>query len=346
MPEVTIKDIARICGVGVSTVSRAINNHPDIRPETRQHIQDAIEQYGYIPNNSARNLKRTESNGVAVLVRGITNPLFNSIIKVLNFELKKHKLSMILQQVDYEEDEVSVALELTKEKRLKGIIFLGFNYYHPEGELNKIKVPFVLGTVGAICGDEDCTLYSHVTVDDLRESYRMTNYLIKKGHRDIAILSAEERDSSVGKLRLAGYLKALEENGIFPNTHLIMPFTDIGEPYSMTNGYAATKKLLKSGQLFSAVYATSDMMAVGAYRAIREAGLKIPEDISVAGFDGVELGDYLQPKLTTILQPVEEIGEMIFRQLYDLMNGRCGNKNLLFQGELLEKESVRELVHI
>lgn len=343
MPEITIKDIARICGVGVTTVSRAINNHPDIKPETRQQIQKVIDQYGYIPNNSARNLKRTESNTVAILVRGITNPLFNSIIKVLNIELKRHKFSMLLQQVDYEEDEVALALELIKEKRLKGIIFLGFNYYHPEGEIEKIKIPFVLGTVGAIDGDEDCSRYSHVTVDDLRESYRMTEYLIKKGHRDIAILSAEEKDSSVGKLRLDGYLKALADNGIAVNPRLIIPFSDTCEHYSMPNGYVTTQSLLSSGEKFTALYATSDIMGVGAYRALREAGIRIPEDVSVVGFDGAEMGDYVLPKLTTLKQPVEEMAKAIFDQLYDLINGTCGNKNLLFCGKLLEKESVREI---
>lgn len=343
MPEITIKDIARICGVGVTTVSRAINNHPDIKPETRQQIQKVIDQYGYIPNNSARNLKRTESNTVAILVRGITNPLFNSIIKVLNIELKRHKFSMLLQQVDYEEDEVALALELIKEKRLKGIIFLGFNYYHPEGEIEKIKIPFVLGTVGAIDGDEDCSRYSHVTVDDLRESYRMTEYLIKKGHRDIAILSAEEKDSSVGKLRLDGYLKALADNGIAVNPRLIIPFSDTCEHYSMPNGYVTTQSLLSSGEKFTALYATSDIMGVGAYRALREAGIRIPEDVSVVGFDGAEMGDYVLPKLTTLKQPVEEMAKAIFDQLYGLINGTCGNKNLLFCGKLLEKESVREI---
>ena len=133
MSEVTIKDIARLCGVGVSTVSRAINDHPDINPTTKKQIQETIEQYGYIPNNSARNLKRTESNVVAVLVKGITNPLFSSMIRVLDEKLKRFKFDMLLQHINYNEDEVAVALELIKEKRLKGIIFLGLNYYHPEG---------------------------------------------------------------------------------------------------------------------------------------------------------------------------------------------------------------------
>ncbi len=343
MSEITIKDIARICGVGVSTVSRAINNHPDINPETRKQIQAVIEQYGYIPNNSARNLKRTESNGVAILIKGITNPLFNAMVKVFDEKMKRYKLSMILQHVNYEEDEVAIALELIKEKRLKGIIFLGSNYYYPQGELKKISVPFVLSTVGTIFEDEDSTRYSHVTVDDVRESYKATEYLIHMGHEKIAILSAETRDSSVGRQRMQGYLKALEDHHIVENPKLICPVSDELEHYSMENGYLTTKKLLDSKEEFTAVYAMSDIMAVGAYRAILEAGLRIPEDISVVGFDGIELGDYLQPKLTTLAQPVERLADATFELLYDMIEGRSGAQNLIYEGELVEKESVRRI---
>ena len=341
MSEITIKDIARICGVGVSTVSRAINNHPDINPETRKQIQQVIEQYGYIPNNSARNLKRTESNAVAILIKGITNPLFNAMIKIFDEKMKQYKLSMILQHVNYEEDEVAIALELIKEKRLKGIIFLGSNYYHPRGELGKIGVPFVLSTVGTIFEDEDSSRFSHVTVDDVRESYKATKYLIDMGHRKIAILSAEERDSSVGRQRMEGYLKALEDSGIACNPRLVCPVSDEFEHYSMENGYATTRKLLASGEEFTAVYAMSDIMAVGVYRALLEAGLKIPEDISVVGFDGIELGDYLQPKLTTLAQPVEKLANATFELLYNMIKGRCGTENLIYEGKLVEKDSVR-----
>lgn len=343
MSEITIKDIARICGVAVSTVSRAINNHPDINPETRRQIQEAIDQYGYIPNNSARNLKRTESNAVAILVKGITNPLFNSMIKILNAKLKRHKLSMILQHVGYEEDEAAVALELIKEKRLKGIIFLGANYRHKEGEMQKISVPFVLSTVGAIHEDLDSGKFSHVTIDDRKESYKATQYLIQRGHRRIAILSAEERDSSVGRLRLDGYLKALEDHHIACDPNLIRPVSDKMEHYSMANGYVTTKKLLESGEHFTAIYAMADIMVVGVYRALFEAGLRIPEDVSVVGFDGIEMGDYLQPKLTTLAQPVDKIAEETFELLYDLIEGVSGNRNMIFKGELIEKESVRDL---
>lgn len=343
MEEITIRDIAKICGVGVSTVSRAINNHPDINPATRAQIQAVIEEYGYIPNNSARNLKRTESNTVAILIKGITNTMFSRMIKVFDAKLKHSRLSMIIQQVGYEEDEVAVALELIKEKRLKGIIFLGANYYHPEGEMDKISVPFVLSTVGAIADDMDYTRFSHVAVDDMRESYKATEYLIQKGHRRIAIISAEDMDSSVGKLRLQGYLAALKNYGIEENQKLICRVSDDTEHYSMENGYLTAQKLLESKEAFTAVYATSDAMAVGVYRALREAGLQIPEDISVMGFDGNEICDYVTPKLSTVEQPVERIAEATFELLQDLIDGRSGNQTLLFEGTLVEKESVRAI---
>lgn len=345
MSEVTIKDIARLCGVGISTVSRAINDHPDINPATKKQIQETIEQYGYIPNNSARNLKRTESNAVAILVKGITNPLFSSMIRVLDEKLKRFKFDMLVQHINYDEDEVAVALELIKEKRLKGIVFLGLNYYHPEGELEKINVPFVLGTVGSIFEDEDLSRYSHVALDDEKESYKAVEYLIRKGHRDIAIISAEERDSSVGRLRMQGYKRALAAYQIPEKKELICPVSDEIEHYTMTNGYMTTKKLIESGAPFSAVFAFSDTIAAGVYRAVHEAGLRIPEDVSVVGFDGSELGDYLQPKLTSVAQPVSKMADAIINQLYDMIDGRCGNRTQIFEGKLLEKESVRQIEH-
>lgn len=329
--------------MGVSTVSRAINNHPDISTETRKQIQQVIAEYGYIPNNSARNLKRTESNAVAILTKGITNPVFNSMIKVFDEKLRRNHMTMILQHVDYEEDEVAVALELIKEKRLKGIIFLGFNYLHPEGEIDKISVPFVLSTVGMIAEDQKLEYYSHVTVDDKKESYKATQYLIDMGHKDIAIILAEEQSSSVGKLRLDGYLQAFKDNGIVPNPKLIGTVYDNMEHYSMENGYRTTRRLLDSGEKFTAVYATSDTFAVGVYRALREAGLRIPEDVSVMGYDGIELGDYLHPKLTTMAQPVEKLAMETFELLHDLIDDQCGNQTLVFECKLDEKESVKNI---
>ena len=139
MAEITIKDIAKECGVGVSTVSRAINNHPDINPETKKMILEVIDQTGFIPNNSARNLKRTDAKCIAVLVKGITNPLFSGMIKSIEEETQRSRYALVLRHVEEQEDEIDVALELEKEKRLRGIVFLGGLFEHTEEKLENLQ---------------------------------------------------------------------------------------------------------------------------------------------------------------------------------------------------------------
>ena len=149
MEQITIKEIAKICGVGVSTVSRAINNHPDINPETKKKILDTITEYQYIPNNSARNLKRSESNTIAVLAKGISNPLFGAMVQMLERDILGKQYLFVLQQVDEEENEIEAAIRLEKEKRLKGIIFLGGASHPREDLLHQLTVPYVICTARA-----------------------------------------------------------------------------------------------------------------------------------------------------------------------------------------------------
>ena len=242
MPEITIKDIAKQCGVGVSTVSRAINNHPDINPETKQMIMDVIRETGFVPNNSARNLKRTDAKCIAVLVKGITNPLFNDMIKVIEEETQKRNYSLVLKHVEYYEDEVNVALELVKEKRLRGIIFLGGYFQHPEEKLSNLNVPYIFSTIGtAVSENISRALYSSVAVDDRKESYVLTSYLLELGHKDIAIISAESEINSIGQLRLEGYQEALKEYSIPYREELVRKVEEEVEHFSMENGYLTTK---------------------------------------------------------------------------------------------------------
>lgn len=342
MAEITIKDIAEKCGVGIGTVSRAINNHPNINSETRERVLAVIKEMGYIPNNSARNLKRTDARSIAVLVKGMTNPFFSSMIKVMEAAIKKKKYSLVLLHVDFNEDEVDVALELIKEKRLRGIIFLGGHFSHSEEKLKKLQVPFILSTVG--CSPENMSrdLYSSISVDDEKESSRIVQYLIDKGHRDIAILCAEEEDASVGKLRLDGYKKTLEQNGILVRDELICSMDCSIEYYSMENGYQVTKELLASGKKFSAIFAISDILAIGACRAIFESGKKVPEDYAVAGFDGIELGRFYTPTITTVRQPAEKLAEATVNLLFEIIAGRKTHQHLIYDGELLERESTKK----
>lgn len=342
MEAVTIKDIARLCGVGVSTVSRAINNHPDINEETKAMIMQIIKENNYIPNNSARNLKRSDADAIAVLIKGITNPFFSGMIKTFEKEIKEKKYSFILQRVDNYENEIDVAIELVKEKKLKGIVFLGGHFSHSEDKLRQLKVPFVLSTIGTTQKPDE-TICSSVAVDDFAESYKMVDYLCKLGHKKIAILTATRDDQSIGKLRLDGYMKAIEDNGIPLNEKLIRFTEDGTDGYSMENGYKIAKGLLDSGEDFTAIYAICDSVAIGACKAIIDAGRRVPEDYSVAGFDGLEIAHYYYPSITTIKQPVEEMAEETIKILFDVISNKRASQHRTFQGELVVGQSTRPI---
>ncbi len=343
MESITIKDIAKMCNVGVSTVSRAMNNHPDINKETKEKIMRIIKEYNYVPNNSARNLKRSESKSIAILIKGISNPFFNDMIRIIEEEIQRKKYSCIIQRVEDSDNEIDVATALVKEKRLKGIIFLGGSSDHTKEKLSQLTVPFVLSTVGAVNQQEE-GLGSSVSVDDFKESYKMVDYLCKLGHKKIAIMLQSTDDRSIGQLRYEGYAKALSDNGIEVEPKLVKTIHKAGNHYTIPDGYEMMKELLEEGEEFTAVYAIADSMAIGACRAIIEAGKKIPEDYSVAGFDGLDMGTYYNPSLTTIRQPVEAMAEATIKTLFNVIKKKGGHKKLVFEGELMERESTRKII--
>lgn len=342
METITIKDIARICGVGVSTVSRALNNHPDINQETKQRIMEVVDQYDFVPNNSARSLKITASNTIAVLVKGRSNPFFAKMIDIMIEDIQNHNYSMELRNISEESDEVEVAIELVKEKKLQGIVFLGGLTTHPADKLRKIGVPFVLSTISMTGeGEGEC---SSISVDDILESTRITEYLINKGHKKIAIMGASANDTSISQLRIEGYLKALNNHKIEPNSSLVWHSKEnVDNMYSIENGYNMMKEALERGDDFTAVFAIADTMAFGAIRALSEAGKKVPEDVSVVGFDGIDMGKYSIPAITTISQPFEEMALKTTQLLFDVMGNGGKPKKITMDATLLERESVRAI---
>lgn len=340
MSQYTIKDIARICGVGTSTVSRAINNVPGVNEKTREKILEAVRKYHYVPNNSAVNLKKSDSNNVLVLVKGRNNPFFQSMYSVFESELQKYDYTFVLREVGTYDDEMRVAQELIREKRLKGIIFLGGFMENPEKELKGIDIPYILCTVAVNEGDNE---YSIVTIDDVKESMKAVEYLCRMGHRRIAMVTGLQNDNSIGYHRLKGYRKALEKYGIPYDESLVMHMESDLPDYSYENGYAVTKKLLERGKDFTALFAVSDTTAFGAYRAILESGKRIPEDISVVGFDGIDMTNFMFPSLTTIRQPGEKLAAESVRILNDEIEGKITTQKTLFPAELIENESVKKI---
>ena len=342
MAEITIKDVARECGVGVSTVSRALNDNPDINHKTKEKILQVVQRLGYIPNNSARNLKRVEAKSIAILVKGITNPFFTSMIEVIEEKIEKMGYSMVLHHVESKENEVEVALELIKEKRLQGIIFLGGEFNQSKERLALLSVPYIFSTAGIKPKENEQHTYSILGVDDYAEAKKVTEFLIGLGHKDIAIICTDLSDESVGTLRLNGYKDALSEAKIKVKEELVcqLPNDETHDVYRMEHGYNAAKKLIDSGVEFTALFAISDTLAIGASRALREAGIKVPEDVSVIGFDGIDLGDFVAPRLTSLKQPTDEIAAASIDLLFDLIQEKSENKHIVFEGSIIEREST------
>lgn len=345
MAGLTIKDIARICDVSISTVSRAINNDPGINARTRERVLKVVKEFNYIPNNSARNLKMAESNTIVLLVKGINNPFFQSMFPYFQAGLEKEGYQYLLHTIDEDADEAYAAEEITKEKRLKGIIFLGGILDYPEVVLENIQVPAVLCSVAVASPvlDKAEPRISMVSIDDEAEAYKAVSYFCRKGHRRIAIIAGRKGDYTVGSRRLAGYRRALQDYGIPFDPELVGYQKEDLPEYSEANGYAAAMELLKSGRRFTAFLVISDRMAMGVYKAIYDTGKKIPEDYSVIGFDGIEAVRYMYPALTTMIQPARKMAQSSIDLLMDQINGDTRKKHVMYEAELHERDSVRTI---
>ncbi|MDD7267772.1 MAG: LacI family DNA-binding transcriptional regulator [Lachnospiraceae bacterium] len=340
MADLTIKDIAKLCGVGTSTVSRAMNNDSGIRPETRERIMRVVKEFHYIPNNSARNLKMTESNTIGLIVKGINNRFFQSMYQQFEEELSQKGYDFILKEIGNDQDLVHMAEEISKEKRLKGLIFLGGMMSNPDTLLQRLSIPYVLCTVALNASTTNC---ASVSIDDEAESRRITAHLCEQGHRRIAVLAGRRQDSAVGMLRIRGYEAALRDYGIEPDPKLIAYTPEEVQDYTAAGGFAAMQQMLESGADFTAVFAISDLMAFGAYKAIFNAGKRIPEDYSVVGFDGIELTQYMHPSLTTLGQPTAELASTSIRELIKVIEGDTDFGKIVLEGTLLVRDSVRRL---
>lgn len=339
--QLTIKDIAKFCGVGVSTVSRAINNDPGISPKTKERVLKVVNEFHYVPNNSARNLKMTESNTIALVVRGIDNIFFQSMFDDFQNELHGNGFDFLLHSVSEKSDIAKETIEIAKEKRLKGVIILGGQMEDPVKELDQLSVPYVLCTVA----HSMYTPLPHansVSIDDEKESYQAVKYLISKGHRRIAIITGRNGDYAVGGQRLLGYRKALNDSGIPVDENLIGHMVDDYAEYTADNGYVVAKDLLKRTD-FTALYCISDVIAMGAYKAIYEAGLSIPDDLSVIGFDGINLGKFMIPALTSMLQPVGDMVKTSVELLISAVEGDNTPRQLIYPATLLERDSVKDI---
>ncbi len=335
----TIKDVAAYCGVSVSTVSRVLNDHPDVKDDVRQRVRQAITECGYVPNNSARALVLSRSTAIGVVSRGVDNPFLSSLIRVLSRQIHQLGYTMVLHQIATQDDEVQAAAVLQREKKLLGVIFLGGRFNYTEQELRQLTVPFVCCTYTNTFGDLDRDAYSSVSIHDEREAEKAVRYLVHHGHRRIAVLLDDPADNSIGQLRFQGYRRALEDCGIDYDPALAVITGD----YALSAAYDGVCRLIDSGVGFTALMAISDNLAIAAIKALTDRGLSVPEDCSVIAIDGLDISAYTVPTLTTLCQPAAEMARESVQMLIGLIEGTGVHRHRLVETTLRPGGSVAAL---
>ena len=332
----TIKDIAERSGVSVSTVSRVLNNHPDVSAAVRERVLKVVQEFHYVPNNSARDLVRPKSDVIGLVVRGVGNPFFTAVIQAIEEACESAGYTMVLHQIRSGEDELRAGAELARSKRLRGLVLLGGQFDYTPEAVAALEIPFVCCTFTNSFGTLPQGTYSSVSIDDRKAAYKIVKMLTQRGHRKIAVLLNSTEDHSISQLRYKGYCQALEECGIQLDRELVEETIT----FEMSDSYAGMKNLLARRDDFTAVFAISDAMAVAAMKALHDQGKRVPEDCSVVAIDGIDMSAYTVPTLTTLVQPQKEMGQEAVRILVDMIEGRAGNRHVLLETTTREGGSV------
>lgn len=321
---VTIKDIAKRAGVSVTTVSRALNGYRDIRPETRERILRIAEEMNYRPNAVARSLVMKKSQTIGLIISGLTrsrtgHDLTFNIICGVNDRATEAGYDMVLSTTDPSRQKQVPYMELCRRRQLDGVILMGARTDDPYlKEVLEASVPCVLIDVPLV--GEKC---SHVTLDNERGARLAVEHLIAGGHREIGMINGHAQ-AFVSLERLNGYRNALKEAGIEYRPERVF-YGDFEE----SSGREGIRHLLSRFPEMTAVFCSSDTMAIGAIRELKDMGKRVPEDISVMGFDDIELASFITPLLSTVHQPFYEFGSRAVDLLIRLLKGEIGTADVL-----------------
>ena len=333
----TIKDLAAITGYAVGTVSRALNDHPNVSDKARKAILQAAKEQGFQLNANAKQLKQSTSNTIAVIVKGTGNELFAEMLEYIQPLIAKTRYQLVVDYLDEDSNEVIRAVQLCREKKPVGILFLGGATQNFAADFDKIDIPCV-----EVTNDASVLNFpnlSSVTTDDREAARRAIDTLVEHGHRRIAVIGGDRNTSDVSRLRFEGCVQSFRDHGI--------PFDpDVDYQtirFSCEEGYRATRQLLEKGWDYTAIFAVSDVMTIGAIRALWEAGMKVPQDVSVIGLDGLALGRYLVPQLSTVKQDFRSIALRSVHILLDSIeeDGTARHETVPFQ--VLISESIRSI---
>jgi len=310
LKRITIKDIAEATGFSPNTVSRALNDKPEIRPQTKTAILEAAARLGYRPNKVAKGLRLNQRGIVGVVVADVANPFFAALVKGIEKAARDRGYSIILQDTDEKYEREEQAIQVLLSEQVDGLLITPVQSQKGSiEEILRLQLPLVL--VGRYFNDLQT---DYVVPNDEQGGYVATAHLLECGFRRIAMINGPLHISSARE-RFEGYLRAFKEHGKKPNPQWIREGAITAE-----DGYSVGCALLQDHPRPTAIVAYSDFVAFGIARAIREAGLKIPADVALVGFDDTKLASCLTVPLTTVRSPIQGMGERAMECLAEKMS--------------------------
>lgn len=330
----TIKDIAKVLGISHSTVSRVLTGSKSVSEKTREDVLKISKELNYIPNINARSLRMDKAYNIGVFFSTINNGtspfVFQTVINNVYSNIDK-KYNVIVKGIDtYQENTINP-------KNYDGILVVSQKVNDDEfiKEILEKRIPIVV-----INRKVDYDLVN-VYTDESIGTYKGVEELIKNGHKNIAIIEGSKNFDST-KMRRKGYLEAFDDYKIKINKNLI-----VNGDFSVKSGYLKTKELITRNQNFTAIFAFNDEMATGSIKALLEEGYKVPEDISILGFDGNDVGKFINPSITTIKRPIGEISKVSIDLLLKLINKDkdIATKQIYIESELELGKSIKNLIN-
>ncbi len=330
---VTIYDVAREANVSMATVSRVVNANPNVKPTTRKKVLATIERLGYRPNAVARGLASKKTTTVGVIIPDISSMFISELARGIEDIATMYKYNVILSNSDQNTEKELQLINTMYEKQVDGILFMGGNIQQAHvDKFSTSSVPVVI----AATHDEMDTLPS-VNIDYKKAAFEATQMLISKGHEHPAFVYGQADIKKRNALKYEGYVQAIEQSGTTKNEDFI-----VNTGYSYEAGIEGAEKLLALKERPTAIFAASDEMAVGVIHGIQDAGLSVPDDIEVFGFNNTRLSTMVRPTLTTIVQPTYDIGAVSMRLLTKFMNKEeVEEKKVILPHRIIERNSTK-----
>ncbi len=332
----TIDDVAKLAGVSTATVSRVVNKNGNVTGKTGQRVLSAMQELNYYPNKFARGLAAKQADGLGVVIQDFADPYFGMVLRGIEKVAKTHNLQITVASANRSAKDELKAIEFLRQQSYN-VIILTTSLLSDEELLKCSDQNLKLINMGHLYSafQNDC-----IYLDDIEGGTLATNYLIEQGHSKIAHISFPMFYGALPE-RSLGYHLALEKAKLSHSDELFIQSADFGQ----LSALQATQELLKRAKPFTALFASTDIMAMGAHKALRQAGLKIPDDISIVGYDDIDTASFLYPALTTIRQPIQEMGMAAAHLAISYLKGQIDQEEVVrkFSPQLVIRESVKNL---